>query len=78
MSSTLNRFKAILADALVSIPEPVTMDSRLLEDIGADSLDMIDVQLVVEEEFGLSVPDDEMDGLLTVGDWVNYIDAHAK
>ena len=50
-------------------------DARLIEDLGADSLDMVEMLMLVEEEFGISIPDDDAMNLKTVGDIVKYIEA---
>lgn len=50
-------------------------DARLIEDLGADSLDMVEMLMLVEEEFGISIPDEDAMNLKTVGDIVKYIEA---
>ena len=50
-------------------------DARLIEDLGADSLDMVEMLMLVEEEFGISIPDDDAMNLKTVEDIVKYIEA---
>lgn len=54
----------------------VTMESNLISDLGADSLDVIDLAMSIEDEFDIEVPDDEIDNIKTVGDIVKFIDEH--
>ena len=69
------RVRKILADNL-SVPEDdVTTDSRFQEDLDADSLDLVEVVLALEEEFGVSIPEEEMEGVKTVGEAVNLVAA---
>jgi acyl carrier protein len=70
------RVRKILAENL-SVPEDdVTMEARFQEDLDADSLDLVEAVLALEEEFGVSIPEDEMEGVKTVGEAVNLV--HSK
>jgi acyl carrier protein len=67
------RVRKILAENL-SVPEDsVTMGSRFQEDLDADSLDLVEAVLALEEEFGVSIPEEEMEGVKTVGQAVNLV-----
>lgn len=67
------RVRKILAENL-SVPEDdVTTDSRFQEDLDADSLDLVEAVLALEEEFGVSIPEEEMEGVKTVGQAVNLV-----
>lgn len=55
----------------------VTADTDLQEDLGADSLDVVDLLMSIEDEFGVEVPDDEIENIKTVGSLVSYIEANA-
>ncbi len=69
------RVRKILAENL-SVPEAdITVDSRFQEDLDADSLDLVEAVLALEEEFGVSIPEDEMDSVKTVGEAVNLVAA---
>ncbi len=69
------RVRKILADNL-SVPEDdVTTDSRFQEDLDADSLDLVEAVLALEEEFGVSIPEEEMEGVKTVGEAVKLVAA---
>ncbi|NLZ55173.1 MAG: acyl carrier protein [Clostridiaceae bacterium] len=69
----LENVRNILVEQLGVDPENVTMDSDFIDDLNADSLDIVDLVMLMEEEFGISIPDDEAENIHTVGDAVNYI-----
>ena len=69
------KLKAIICDQLDLDPENVTEDSLIIEDLGADSLDIVDIVMTLEEEFGVEVPDDAIENIRTVGDVVKYIES---
>ncbi|MFT4709049.1 MAG: acyl carrier protein [Bacteroidia bacterium] len=56
-------------------PENVTMETSFVNDLGADSLDTVELVMELEEEFGLTIPDDDAANIQTVGDAVNYVNA---
>ena len=66
--------RKLLADQLDLDPSEITMDSTLLEDLGADSIELVDLVMSVEEEYGIEVPDDATEGIRTVGDAVRFIE----
>ena len=57
--------------------DKVTMDSDIMEDFEADSLDVVDLVMSIEDEFGLEVPDDQIENFRTVGDVVRYIEENS-
>ena len=69
------RVRKILADNLSVPQEDVTMEARFQEDLDADSLDLVEAVLALEEEFGVSIPEEEMEGVKTVGQAVNMVAA---
>ena len=69
----LDKMKDILVEQLECDPEDITMESLLVDDLGADSLDAIDIVMSVEDEFKIEVPDEIIEKIETVGDIVNYI-----
>ncbi len=73
-----DKVKEILVDQLDLDPDQVTMESSFTEDLGADSLDLVDLVMSLEDEFGVEVPDDAIETMKTVGDAVKYIEAHQK
>ena len=68
--------KNILVEQLECNPEDITMESLLVDDLGADSLDAIDIVMSVEDTFKVEVPDEIIEKIETVGDIVNYIEDH--
>lgn len=72
----LDKMKDILVEQLECNPEDITMESLLVDDLGADSLDAIDIVMSVEDTFKVEVPDEIIEKIETVGDIVNYIEDH--
>lgn len=68
------KVKEILCQQLDVEEEKVTMDSNITEDLGADSLDVVDLLMSLEDEFDMEVPDEEIENIKTVGDLVHYIE----
>ena len=71
------RIREIICDQLDLEEDKVTMDSDIMEDFEADSLDVVDLVMSIEDEFGLEVPDDQIENFRTVGDVVRYIEEHS-
>ena len=70
-----DKVKEILAEQLdIENPDSISMDSMLVEDLGADSLDSIDIVMSVEDEFKIEVPDEVVENMTTVADIVNFIE----
>ncbi len=63
----------LIADKLGKKKEAIKLDSHLVEDLGADSLDVVELIMTFEEEFGVSLPDEDVSKLKTVGDIIEYI-----
>ena len=72
----LDKMKDILVEQLECNPEDITMESLLVDDLGADSLDAIDIVMSVEDTFKVEVPDEIIEKIETVGDIVNYLEDH--
>jgi len=70
------KVRAILCDQLDLDEDKVTMDSSLVDDLGADSLDAVDLIMSLEDEFDMEVADEASDSFKTVGDLVRYIEAN--
>ena len=77
MEQIFEKIRAILADQLDIDEDRITMDSNLAEDFDADSLDVVDVVMSLEDEFGIEVPDEAMAELQTVGDVVRFVEENA-
>ena len=71
------RIREIICDQLDLEEDKVTMDSDIMEDFEADSLDVVDLVMSIEDEFGLEVPDDQIENFRTVGDVVRYFEENS-
>ena len=78
MSDVASRVKAIIVDKLSVEESEVTNEASFTNDLGADSLDTVELIIEFEKEFGLSIPDDQAEKISTVGDAIAYIEANAK
>ena len=75
--STFERVQKIICEQLERESNLVTEDASISGDLGADSLDLVDLSMSIEEEFNLEVPDDVLDHVRTVGDIVKFIEDNA-
>ena len=75
--STFERVQKIICEQLEIDSHLVTEDASISGDLGADSLDLVDISMSIEEEFNLEVPDDVLDHVRTVGDIVKFIEDNA-
>ena len=73
----LDKIKSIVADKLSINADDITMDTTL-EDLGADSLDIVELIMALEEELEMEIPDEDAEGFKTVGDVVEYITEHTE
>ena len=78
MSEIASRVKAIIVDKLGVEESEVTPTASFTNDLGADSLDTVELIMEFEKEFGISIPDDQAEKIQTVGDAISYIEANAK
>ena len=76
MSETANRVVAIITDKLALSPDQVTPEASFTTDLGADSLDTVELIMEFEKEFDLSIPDEDAQNIKTVKDAVTYIEEH--
>lgn len=72
------KIKELIVNELKVEPEKVTMEARLVEDIGADSLDSVELIMNIEDEYNISIGDEIIQGIKTVGDLVTYIEKETK
>jgi acyl carrier protein len=72
------RLKAIVVERLGVSEEQVVPSASFAEDLKADSLDLVELIMALEEEFGIDIPDEQAEKILTVQNAMDYIDAHAK
>ena len=73
MSELYDKVKEIIIDKLGVEDKKITMKAKFIDDLGADSLDTVELIMQFEEEFGIEIPDVEAEGLLSVGQAVDYI-----
>jgi acyl carrier protein len=74
MSSTAEKVKEIVVNQLGVSPDQATPEAKFIEDLGADSLDQVELIMALEEEFGADIPDEAAEKLTTVGDAIKYIE----
>lgn len=72
------RVKEIIVEQLGVNPDQVTPEAKFIEDLGADSLDTVELVMALEEEFGSEIPDEEAEKLQSVGDVIKYIEENCK
>ena len=70
------RIQAIVADKLSIDEGNVTMDASFIDDLNADSLDIVELIMALEDELDMEIPDEDVENFKTVGDVVNYVKAH--
>lgn len=78
MSEVAEKVKAIIVDKLGVEASEVTPEASFTNDLGADSLDTVELIMEFEKEFGISIPDDKAETIQTVQDAINYIQENAK
>jgi acyl carrier protein len=74
----LEKVQAMLAEALNIPVEKITPDAKIVKDLGADSLDLIELLTQLEDDYGIVIPDDEVEGLVTVADVAAEIEKLVK
>ena len=72
-----DRVKEIIAKELEVEAKQLNPEAKFIEDLGADSLDIVELVMALEEEFGIDIPDEDADKIKTVGDAMNYLKSHA-
>ena len=72
------KVKSIIADQLGVGEDEIKPESSFIEDLGADSLDIVELVMAMEEEFEVEIPDEEAENIKTVSDAINYINTHKK
>jgi len=77
MDDILERMKKIIVEQLGADEDQVTLNSSFIDDLGADSLDIVELVMAMEEEFDTQIPDEEAEKIRTVGDAVKFIQERA-
>ena len=78
MSEIAQKVKAIIVDKLGVEESEVTTEASFTNDLGADSLDTVELIMEFEKEFNISIPDDQAEKISSVGDAISYVEQHAK
>lgn len=73
-----SKVRGIVAEQLGVGEDEIKPESSFVEDLGADSLDIVELVMAMEEEFEVEIPDEEAENIKTVGDAINYISTHKK
>jgi len=76
--AVVDKVKSIIVEQLGVDEEEVTPDASFVDDLGADSLDTVELVMAFEEEFGIEIPDEDAEKITRVKEAVEYIDSHAK
>lgn len=76
MENTFEQIKAIIVDILGVPPEKVTLEARVREDLEADSLDLVELIMAMEDKFGGEISDEDAQKITTVGEAVKYVETH--
>lgn len=74
----LEELKKVLSKQLKVAPEKITLEAKIKGDLGADSLDILQLLMTMEEDYGIVIPDEELGTFETVGDIVNFLDNNKK
>ena len=74
----LEKIKEILSEQFDTEEDAITAETNLQDDLGADSLDVVDLLMSIEDEFEVEIPDEEVENIRTVGALVEYIEKHSK
>ena len=74
MAAVFDKVKDILCDQLDVEEDAVTMEANIIHDLGADSLDVVDLVMSLEDKYDVEIPSEELEKLLTVGDVIKYIE----
>ena len=78
MSDAAEKVKSIIVNQLGVPAENVTPTAHFIEELGADSLDIVELIMALEEEYDIEISDEDAEKILTVGDAINYINEHAS
>ncbi|HMM70544.1 MAG TPA: acyl carrier protein [Gudongella oleilytica] len=75
MKMVFEKVKKIIAEQLDVEVEGITMETSMMKDLEADSLDAVEIMMALEDEFGIEIPDEDAEGFKNIGDIVKYVEA---
>jgi acyl carrier protein len=78
MATIEERVKKVVEEQLSVNADQITREASFIDDLGADSLDTVELVMALEEEFGIEIPDEEAEKITKVGEAISYIEAHSK
>jgi len=78
MADIKKKVIAIIAERLAKPEDSIDESSHLVDDLGADSLELVEIIMEIEEQFGLTIPEGEADKIKTVGNAIAYVEKHSK
>jgi acyl carrier protein len=78
MAVDFEKIKKIIVDQLGVDESEVTLEASFVDDLGADSLDTVELVMALEEEFGIEISDEDAEKIITIGDAIKYIESHSK
>ena len=78
MSDITARIKKVVAKNLETDESRITPDSKFVDDLGADSLDQVELIMALEEEFGIEIPDEQAEKIQTIADAIKYVETNSK
>jgi acyl carrier protein len=73
-----DKIKEVLVDVLGAKAEDIKAESKFVDDLGADSLDLVELIMAFEDKFGIEIGDEDAEKIITVGDALDYIETHSK
>ena len=78
MAIDFEKIKKIIVDQLGVDESEVTLEASFVDDLGADSLDTVELVMALEEEFGIEISDEDAEKIITIGDAIKYIESHSR
>ena len=78
METIFKTMQELIAEQFALDADEISMESSFAEDLGADSVDLVELVMAMEQEFDIEIPDEDAESIKTVGDAVNYIKEHAQ
>ncbi|MDR2560795.1 MAG: acyl carrier protein [Holophagales bacterium] len=78
MADTKSKVIALIAETLAQPEESITENKHFIDDLGADSLDLVEIMMAIEENLGIAIPENEQEKIKTVGDVIAFVENHSQ